>query len=289
VASPNPVGVGNNVTFTYSILNAGDAVTGLNFNTTLPATGATFVSASASPGSCSGANGGIVGCTLGTLNAQATATVTVVLTPIVAQPLGNTGTVSVGGSSLQFSPAVPASVVVNDYTLTVTPGGPVTVPAGVPATYTAQVTPTPGGTIPNQISLACGSGLPAGATCTFSNNPIPNLNNGAQSSTLIINSVARVTTTTQLLRGGPFYALMLPLFGITFLGVGVSRKKSMRSRISSILLVGVFLALALFLAGCSSKASTTTTTGTPAGTYTVVVNATSGTVTHSESITYVVQ
>ncbi len=288
-ASPSPVGVGNNVTFTYSILNAGDAVTGLNFSTTLPATGATFVSASASPGGCSGANGGIIGCTLGTLNAGATATVTIVLTPIVAQPLGNTGTVSVGGSSLQFSPSVPASVVVNDYTLTVTPGGPVTVPAGVPATYTVQVTPTSGGTIPNQISLACGSGLPPGATCTFSNNPIPNLNNGAQSSTLIINSVARVTTTTQLLHGGPFYALILPLFGITFLGIGASGKKSPRRWISSVLLVGVFLGLALFLAGCSSKASTTTTTGTPAGTYTVVVNATSGTVTRSESITYVVQ
>jgi len=293
-ATPNPVGVGNNVTFTYTITNDGDAVTGMNFNSTLPSSGTTFVSAAASPGSCNGVTNGSVGCTMGTLNAAATATVTVVLTPTVAQPLGNTGTVTIAGSNLQFSPQVPASVTVYDYLLTISPAGPVTVPAGIPAVYTLNVAPNPpGGTIPNSVTLACGSGLPSGATCTFTNNPMPNLNTGPQSSTMVINSVARVSVTTQLMRRGPIYAAMLPLFGLAFLGVSlrgnVARKKSLLTRSLGALIIGVFLSLSLFSAGCSSSSSTTTTTGTPAGTYTVVINATSGTITHSQSVTYVVQ
>lgn len=294
-ATPNPVGVGNSVTFTYTITNDGDAVTGMNFNSSLPTSGTTFVSASASPGSCNGVTNGSVGCTLGTLNAGATATVTVVLTPTVAQPLGNTGTVTIAGSNLQFSPQVPASVIVYDYTLGISPSGPVTVPAGIPAVYTLSVAPTPaGGTIPNSVTLACGSGLPSGATCTFTNNPMPNLNTGPQSSTMVINSVARVSVTTQLERRGPLYAAILPLFGLALLGVSLRgsmsrKKKSWITHVLGAFLIGAFLSLSLFSGGCSSSSSTTTTTGTPAGTYTVVVNATSGTITHSESVTYIVQ
>ncbi len=294
-ATPNPVGVGNNVTFTYTITNDGDAVTGMNFNSNLPASGTTFISASASPGSCNGVTNGSVGCTLGTLNAGAIATVTVVLAPTVAQPLGNTGTVTIAGSNLQFSPQVPASVTVYDYLLAISPSGPVTVPAGIPAVYTLNVAPTPaGGTIPNSVTLACGSGLPSGATCTFTNNPMPNLNTGPQSSTMVINSVARVSVTTQLERRGPLYAAILPLFGLAFLGVSLRgsasrKKKSWVARVLGIFLVGAFLLLSLFSAGCSSSSTVTTTTGTPAGTYTVIVNATSGTITHSESVTYIVQ
>ncbi len=293
-ATPNPVGVGNNVTFTYTITNDGDAVTGLNFNSTLPSSGATFISAAASPGSCSNATNNAVVCTLGTLNAGATATVTIVLSPTVAQPLGNTGVVTIAGSNYTASPVVPASVTVNDFLLTISPAGAVTVPAGIPATYTIQVAPTPtGGTIPNSVTLACGSGLPTGATCVFTNNPMPNLNTGPQSSTLVINSTARVSTTTELLRRGPFYASIIPLFGLAFLGVGLQgtlrRRKSWLARALGILLMGAFVSLTMFSAGCSGKSSTTTTTGTPAGTYTVVVNATSGSITHSTSVTYIVQ
>jgi len=287
-ATPSPVGVGNNVTFTYTITNDGDAVTGLNFNSVLPTSGATFVSASASPGSCGAASSGSVGCTLGTLNGGAVATVTVVLTPTVAQPLGNTGTVSIAGSSYTASPVTPASVVVNDFAITVAPNT-ATVPAGIPATYTLTVGPqVVGSTIPNSVSLACGSGLPTGSTCSFTNNPIPNLSSGAQGSTLVINSTARVTTTVQL-RGGPWYATLLPVFGLAFLGVGIGGAASRKRRILGGVMLAAFLAFTFFAAGCSSSSSTSTTTGTPAGTYTVLINATSGTITHSQTVTYVVQ
>src|SRR5207253_9448499 len=83
--SPNPVGVGNNVTFTYKITNNGDLTTGIIFTDVLPSTGATFVSASSSPGQTScPSTSGTVTCTVGTLNGGAIATVTVLVAPTVA-------------------------------------------------------------------------------------------------------------------------------------------------------------------------------------------------------------
>jgi len=300
-ASPSPVGVGNPVTFTYTITNNGDFTSGLTFTDNLPTSGAaSFSSATASPGTCSGATGATVVCSIGSLNAGATATVSVILTPVaplvpatVPVILGNTGTLTVSGTAYSVVPSPPASTTVNDYNVAVAPAT-ATVPAGVPASYTATVTPT--GNIPDAVTLSCSSGLPTGATCTIGtnqgNNQIPNLSNGAQSRVVVINTTQRVTTTTSLWRRGLTYALWLPISGITLLGVGIGRNSRGRKALSRCALAGLFLGfslLLLFQAGCGSSSSKTTTTGTPAGTYNVTVSATSGTATRSYAVTLVVQ
>jgi hypothetical protein len=123
------------------------------------------------------------------------------------------------------------------------------------------------------------------------NNPIPNLNSGPQSSQFVINTTARVTTTTDLRHGGgegiPLYASWFPVSGLALLGVGLGGKRQRRWLMA--LLLSGFLGLILFLQGCSSSKTTTTTTGTPAGTYTVTVNAVSGNATRSAVVTLVVQ
>jgi len=289
--SPTPVGVGNQVTFTFSITNENDAAYGVTFTDNLPTSGATFVSATPSPGSCGGASGGTVLCNIGTLNSGAGATVNVVLIPVppptqgTAGTLGNGGSVAVEGSTLATANA---SVTVNDFTITAAPAA-ATVPAGLPAVYTVTLTPT--GAIPNSISLACGAGLPTGATCLASTNPIPNLDNGPASSQLVINTTTRVSTTTHLWHeGGPLYAAWLPLTGLALLGAGIGGKASRRRRLLMGALLAGFFALILFQAGCGAKGSTTTTTGTPAGTYTVTVNASSGNnAVRSTTVTLVVQ
>jgi hypothetical protein len=125
------------------------------------------------------------------------------------------------------------------------------------------------------------------------NNPIPNLNTGPQSSQFVINTTARVTTTTDLRRGGgpgvPLYATWLPVSGLALFGVGLGGQRSRRRRLLVALLLGGLFALVLFLPGCSSSKTTTTTTGTPAGTYTVTVDAVSGSATRSTVVTLVVQ
>jgi beta-propeller repeat-containing protein/uncharacterized protein DUF11 len=286
-ALPTPVGVGNQVSYTYTITNGttadpGDFVSGVTFTDVLPSSGnATFTSATASPGSCGAASGGTVVCNIGSLNSAGTAIVTVILVPTVGGALGNTGSVYLNGANL--ASANPSSVV-NDFTLTAAPAS-VTVPAGLPATYTATLTPT--GSIPDSVSLSCSAGLPTGATCTATTNPIPNLITGTQQTTMVINTTTRVTTITKLFHpGGPIYATLLPVVGLAFLGAGFGRKKN-RKRLG--LMLGMVFAFAMFLPGCGSTSSITTTTGTPAGTYAITVSATSGTAVRTTTVTLVVQ
>jgi hypothetical protein len=288
--------VGSQVSFAYTITNSGEFTNGVTFVDNLPAAGASFVSATASPGTCGNAVNQTVLCNIGTLNAAATATITVILTP--AAPTIPGGTVSLGNSGAAFVgrsqlATASASVTVNDFKITVAPAT-LTVPAGVPAVYTATVTPSANSGFPDSVSIACGSGLPTGGTCLpGNNNPIPNLNTGAQSSQLIINTTARVTTTTELRHrdgpGMPLYATLLPVSGLALLGVGLGGKTSRRRRLLMGLLLGGLFALIMFLPACGSGTTTTTTTGTPAGTYAVTVNAVSGNATRTTVVTLVVQ
>jgi uncharacterized repeat protein (TIGR01451 family) len=290
VASPSPVGVGNPVTFTYTITNKSpDPTSGVVFTDSLAVANATFVSATASPGSCGSVANQSVSCGIGLLNDSGTASVTITLTPTVAGDLSNSGLVSAPTTGATSS----ATVKVIDFSIGPAAGSLTTetVPAGTPAVYTIQVTPL-GGTIPNSVTVSCGSGLPTGAQCNFPNesNVITNLNNGPQTRVLEITSTARVTTTTQLHpHGGPVYALWFPVSGLALVGVGIGGKMSARRRVLMGAVLAGFFALVLFQLGCGTTATVTTTTGTPAGTYTIPINAVSGSVTRTTPITITVQ
>jgi hypothetical protein len=301
--SPSPVGVGNEVTFTYTINNIRDAVSGVTFTDNFSATSpnATFVSATTTTGSCgTQVTGGSVQCNLGTLSTTASgttgSTVTVILTPTPATttttvppalppPLGNSGTVAVPGTTFQASAG--ASATVNDFSISVAPATQ-TVAAGGFAAYIVSLTPT--GAIPGTINLKVGSTLPTGVTSTFTTNPFPNLSNGPVSTVLNVNTTQRVTTTVKLFRpGGPLYAGWLPVSGLALLGFGVGGKRSRKRRWLLGLALGGFLTLMLLQAGCGNSTTTTTTTGTPAGTYTLTVSATSGTATRTTTVQLIVQ
>lgn len=292
--TPLTVGVGNNATFTYTITNNGDLTTGIIFTDVLPST-ATFVSANSSPGqaNCPAATSSTVTCTVGTLNGGAVATVTVVLAPTLpALPLqpgsvSDGGKVTIFGTPTVVTPAVPAVAIVNNFGIGVSPTT-VTVAAGVPASYTVTVTPT--GNIPNTVTLSA-SGAPSGATTSFPNGTsFTNLSSGPQSRQLVVNTTARVTTPASLFpTGRPFYAALFPVSGLALLGAGIGGRKSRRRRVLMAALLGCFFALVLFQVGCGNSSTTSTTSGTPAGTYNLTVTATSGTATRTQQIVLVVQ
>ncbi|HKW19020.1 MAG TPA: SBBP repeat-containing protein [Terriglobales bacterium] len=305
--SPSPAGVGSPVTFSYYIYNTGDPVSGVVFTDTL-GIGSGSTSATTSQGTCGGATTtGPLICNLGTVNSSITTTtptsctgstgttnfatkVTVTVTaPVPTTPLqgpssiGNSASLSFPGGTLA---AISGAVPVNDFSVSaaLASGGSSTLPSG--GTYNYQVTVTPTGAgFSESVSLTCGSGLPAGATCTFTNNPIPNMSGGPQSRALAISTTARVTTTADLVRHRLIYALWLPIFGMGLLGAGTSRRRRM--------LLGIFIALLIGTAalqvGCGYSSSTRTTTGTPAGTYTVIVNATSGAAVRTTSVQFTVE
>ena len=302
VLNQTPVGVGNTATFTFSIYNTSDPVTGVIFTASTNGN-ANITQVVAAGQTCSGSSTTLV-CNVGTVNSSSATTtnnvttfgvaqtVTVTVSPTVPaasgptppQPpsVGVSGVLTVAGTNFQRTAS--GSVVVNDFGVQALPNTQ-TVTAGNQASYNIIVTPS--GPIPESVSLGQCSGLPAGATCSFSNNPIPNLNSGAQSRTLVISTTARVTTPASLFRRtGAFYAFWLPISGLALIGAGVNRKRRW--------LAGGFVALLLaFVAlqsGCSSSSpNTKNTTGTPAGTYTVNLNATCGSATRTTSVTLIVQ
>ena len=283
-ATPNPVGAGNPVTFVYTVKNNGDLVSGITFRADV-STGS-FGSVTAASGTCGSPTGtpnATVTCTLGTLNAAGTTTVTVVSSPTTGGPFGTSAVLVAPGPA-----SASASVNVNDFLLAVTPNSQ-TVVAGKAASYNAQVTPS--GSFPNAVSIAC-SGLPTGASCSLTpNSSITNLTNGSpQSRTLVVNTTARVSTTVELLHHRPFYAMWLPVSGLAFFGLGIGGTMPRRRRVLLGLVVGMFLTFVLVQAGCgSSNKTTTTVTGTPAGTYNFTVTATSSAFNRSQTAQLIVQ
>ncbi len=87
--SPNPVGTGNNLTYSITATNNGPLVaTNVVLTDILPFSNVTFVSASASQGTCSQANGAVI-CNIGTMNNGASITATIVITPTAAGTIIN--------------------------------------------------------------------------------------------------------------------------------------------------------------------------------------------------------
>ena len=281
---------GNQVAFVYSITNTGDATAGVAFVDNLSSSGVTsnFVSATATGGSCPTipTNNQLI-CSIGTINGGQMATVTVNLTPTTGPGnIGNSGQVIVAGSS--FSQTASASALVNTFTESITPPS-FTVTAGQPATYVVKITPQMVFTA--SVALSCSQGLPPGSTvgCVFSLNPILLPNASSQSLTLTINTTARTTTIVELRRLGPLYAALVPMGGLVFLGLGlggVSARKRLLLVILGILLVA---GLAGLQVACSGSSNSNNTVGTPAGTYTVQVTATSGSYSQTMPVTLVVQ
>ena len=100
-ASPNPAQQGVNISYRLTASNNGPAVaTNVMLNDKLPS-GVSFVSASTSQGSCSGS--GPVNCSLGSIAANNSAVVTIVVTPSVSGQINNTATISANESDFDTS------------------------------------------------------------------------------------------------------------------------------------------------------------------------------------------
>jgi uncharacterized repeat protein (TIGR01451 family) len=141
VDRPDPVPVGQNLTYTLQVSNAGPATaTGVTLVDDLPA-GVTLVSAAASQGTCTAA-GLRVSCALGTLAPGATAAATLVIRPGALGGISNTATVSavepdvnMANNSATAATTVSASA---DVAMTLT-DSPDPVAAGSHLTYTLNV------------------------------------------------------------------------------------------------------------------------------------------------------
>ncbi|MFZ5863100.1 MAG: DUF11 domain-containing protein [Nitrospirota bacterium] len=165
--APDPVLVGQNLTYTITVTNNGpNSATNVVMTDPLPA-GATFVSSSTTQGSCTGTT--TVSCTLGTLINGASATVTIVVTPTAAGTLSNTASVTANETDPNTANnSAPGTTTVNapanqaDLSITKTDSPD---PVSVNGTLTYSITVTNNGPA-NAAAVTVTDTLPAGVTFT---------------------------------------------------------------------------------------------------------------------------
>jgi hypothetical protein len=175
-----------------------------------------------------------------------------------------------------------------DFSIGSSPGSPnsASINVGQSVTFNLQITPL--GTFTGSVSLSCKiSPSPTAApTCTIPTSATVS-SSAAVPFNVVVNTTSAASTELGLSR---FPADPISLkWSLLFLASGfliVSFKQSRRSLVP----VLVILQAALWL-GCGGSSSNTTSTagGTPAGTYTATITATSSGLSHTATVTIVVQ
>jgi uncharacterized repeat protein (TIGR01451 family) len=289
VSSQNQVqvGAGTQVTISYTVTNQGpDLATNVVLLSTVPQ-GTTYNSGSATSGSCSATvTAGSVACTISSLQAGSTATVTIALTP--NQPGQYTSSASVSSAN-NVDPAPgnnSASVPFNatGFLLSASPNAFAVQAAGDSAFYTITVTPQP--VYGSGVSLSV-SGLPGASKSTFSQPTLTLTGPSPASSTLTISTTVRPVNIGSLRPGrGALYAASL-IFPMAFLGFGVVDKRR-RRRVAGLLMLCVMFGLVWLQPACNNTIVPPITGGTPPGTYNLVVSASGGTFSKNQTIQLVV-
>jgi uncharacterized protein (TIGR03118 family) len=182
-----------------------------------------------------------------------------------------------------------------DFSVAATPPT-MTITAGQGASFTVTVGGLNG--FSSAVALTC-SGQPVGSTCTFSPSSVSLASGGSVMSTMSIATSSSPYNPAGLMAGNPsggIFAVLLPVTTLGFFGLFVAGKKKhgpSRARKRSQYLAGgvtllVVAAILLVANGCGYKANGMGN-GTQRGTTTVMITGTSGSLTHSTSVTLTVQ
>lgn len=187
--------------------------------------------------------------------------------------------------------------IVADYTI-IGPTSAVTVTAGEPAVFNLTVAPV-NGTFTNPITLSA-LGSPPGAAASFA--PSGTITPEAGSPTVALTIATASQTAAAPACFPQWRPLVLPLLclsGMALALAGFALRNSGRrvQRLAPQFLWALLLAAVAGLVACSgatggtpssAQISPVSGTGTPAGTYTITVTATSGAITHSTQMTLIV-
>lgn len=278
-SSTGVMSAGNPLTITFTVTNEGpDLATGI-FVSGSVSTGVTFVSATAGSGSCSAPVSNNVVCTIPLLQAGSTSSVNFVVTPTgpCNACSATAQVIKINNANTNITAAI-APFQAGGFSLAISPSSQ-TVAAGQTALYTVEVTPQPA--FGANVSLTCNA-PPTGTACNFTSSTLTL--NGPQSSRLNLTTTPQpVTTVASAPWHSPLYALWLMVPGMSLLGVGLGRKHR-RRRWLGLFTLSLFFALVLLQPACSSGTKTPAqVSGTPTGTYSMTVTATSGSLTKSVS------
>ncbi len=222
-------------------------------------------------------NGSIV---LGTATVSSTGSATLTLSTLPTGALSLTVAYS-GDANFRASISALAVTTVQDFGIAATAGTPsVPVVPGSAASFTLALTPGTAG-FSSAITVTA-TGLPAGATYSFS--PATITPGSAMTSTVLTVQTTKPVATARRLEGaaGIAFALLFVPFGISRKGREALRKSRPLSAFGVLLLLGG-------LAGLTGCGTSNGFFGQPGASYTITVTATSGTLVHSTTVTLNVQ
>ena len=213
------------------------------------------------------------------------------ITTSAGTPTG-TSTVTITGTAGSLSHNTSVSLTVNpvpsspDFSIAGTALSPASVAAGGSATSTVTIAPLNGFNSTVNLSCAVTPVVSRPPTCALNPSSVAN---GSGTSVVTVNTTAHTTASVASESRGIFFAMLLPIGGLAFLGRGPG---GCRKKFLGLLLACFGLPILLSLAACgggSSSGGNGGHPGTPAGTYTVTISATAGTLTHSTTVTVTVQ
>ena len=179
------------------------------------------------------------------------------------------------GTSGSQSATVSLNLLFSDYALSASPSLN-TIVAGSPATYTLTLTPING--FDKQVQLACGNGMPPGATCSFSNSSVTP--SGVTKVTLTIQTTKNSNTPPPpAVPPGMVPPLMVGFLVLIMAGLFMLSRRRNRGLAGRRWVVLQVCALCLLLLGETflvSCRSTPTVTGSTTGNYTITITGTLG-------------
>jgi len=212
-----------------------------------------------------------------------------------ASTAAGTSTVTISGASGSVIETTTVSLVVGSATgptFSVAAANPTTGSVAPGASTTSVITVNGSGGFAGTVNLTC-SVAPLNSPAPVCSLPA-SVSLSATTTSATATLTISTTAATAALRHSSsiFYAMLLPIGGITLLGVSFG---SRRKKVLGLLLVFLMASGMLFLASCSSSGNSGGggggggQSGTPAGTYTVTVTATSGSTSVTTPFTLTVQ
>jgi uncharacterized protein (TIGR03118 family) len=188
-----------------------------------------------------------------------------------------------------------AAAPTGDFSISTSPAA-MTISAGQPATFTVTVGGLNG--FNSAVNLSC-SGQPINSTCSFSSASVTPSSGGMTTSMLTISTSSLPYSAPNKMamnHGGGIFAIFLPILGLGFLGLCVSGsgssgnsagKRQILNLSGSLALL--IIAMWLFTASGCGYSGGGMGTGTQRGTATLMITGTSGSLSHSASVSLTVQ